>query len=126
MRWRASRASDDLRRRFGEASRRIVAEGFSDVAVGAATVALYRALVAEIGAAPVEGRESASVRPKQPIGDEPHPFVHGFAEDDAGRAEKAGVEERPRAGVVVNRIGHDVESGARGSSPSRAACGWPR
>ncbi|HXQ51203.1 MAG TPA: glycosyltransferase family 4 protein [Stellaceae bacterium] len=50
---------DDLRRRFGEASRRIVAEGFSDVAVGAATVAVYRALVAEIGA----GR-SASVRPK--------------------------------------------------------------
>lgn len=50
----------DLRARFGAAGRRIVEHGFSDAAVGAATEAVYRALVAEIGAG---AGNSASVRP---------------------------------------------------------------
>ncbi len=48
-----------LRRRFGAASRRIVEQGFSDEAVGAATQALYRALAEEVGAG-----NKASVQPK--------------------------------------------------------------
>jgi glycosyltransferase involved in cell wall biosynthesis len=47
-----------LRARCGAASRRIVEQGFSDAAVGAATEAVYRALVAELGPG-----KSTSVRP---------------------------------------------------------------
>lgn len=50
----------ELRDRFGAASRRIVEHGFSDEAVGAATEAVYRALIAEIGLGP---GNSASMRP---------------------------------------------------------------
>ncbi len=47
-----------LRHRFGAASRRIVEEGFSDEAVGAATLSLYRALTEELGAG-----KNESIRP---------------------------------------------------------------
>ena len=50
----------ERRRRYGAASRRIVEDGFSDAAVGAATVAVYRAVLEEVGAGP---GNSASVRP---------------------------------------------------------------
>lgn len=50
----------ELRRRFGAASRRIVESDLAAEAVGEATVALYRALLAELGAGP---GNSVSVRP---------------------------------------------------------------
>jgi glycosyltransferase involved in cell wall biosynthesis len=49
---------ETLRRRFGAASRKIVEQGFSDEAVGAATLSLYRALAEELGAG-----KNESVRP---------------------------------------------------------------
>jgi glycosyltransferase involved in cell wall biosynthesis len=50
---------EELRRRFGSASRRIVERGFSEEAVGTAARALYRALAEEVGAG-----KRASVQPK--------------------------------------------------------------
>ena len=56
----ATLANDpELRRRFAAAGLRIVADGLSDTAIGAATVALYRALLDEIGAGNKE-----SMRPR--------------------------------------------------------------
>ncbi len=49
-----------LRRRFGAASRRIVEQGFSDEAVGAATQSLYRTLVEELGAGKKESMRPSS------------------------------------------------------------------
>jgi len=55
-------AGDPARRaRYGAAGRRIVEDGFSDQAVGAATVALYRAVLDEVGAGP---GNSESIRPR--------------------------------------------------------------
>ncbi|HXZ01479.1 MAG TPA: glycosyltransferase family 4 protein [Stellaceae bacterium] len=51
-----------LRRRFGEASRALVETDLAEEAVGAATVALYRALLVETGSGP---GNSASVRPNR-------------------------------------------------------------
>jgi len=50
---------EDLRRRFGAASRRIVEQGFSEEAIAAATQTLYRELAEELGAG-----NRASVQPK--------------------------------------------------------------
>jgi glycosyltransferase involved in cell wall biosynthesis len=56
----ATLANDpELRRRFAAAGLRIVADGLSDTAIGAATVALYRVLLNEIGAGNKE-----SMRPR--------------------------------------------------------------
>ncbi len=53
----------DRRRRFAAASRDIVEQGFSDAAVGAATVALYCALLDEVAAS--GPGKSASLRPSR-------------------------------------------------------------
>jgi glycosyltransferase involved in cell wall biosynthesis len=55
-------ADPERRRRYGAASRAIVAEGFTDEAIGAATAALYDALLDEVGAGSGPGKK-LSIRP---------------------------------------------------------------